>query len=111
MNDGESVDFEVLGAGIATGFSWGWRLPSDLGLNPVVGNNPEVVFSVDYLNPTTIDRAKWYAHPNLAVVLKIGLRVRVRNIQLLVILPFLTEGRLLRLLLLLLMFRGQTPVR
>ena len=33
VNDGESVDFEVLGAEIATAFSWGWRLPSDLGLN------------------------------------------------------------------------------
>ena len=70
VNDGESVDFEVLGAGIATGFSWGWRLPSDLGLNPVVGNSPGVVFlppkPTQSPNTTTIDRAKWYAHPNVA---------------------------------------------
>ena len=70
VNDGESVDFEVLGAASATVFSWGWRLPSDLGLNPVVGNSPGVVFlppkPTQSPNTTTIDRAKWYAHPNVA---------------------------------------------
>ena len=64
VNDGESVDFEVLGAESATVFSWGWETPSELGLNPDVGNNPEVVFSPADSRETTIDNAKWYAYPN-----------------------------------------------
>ena len=64
VNDGESVDFEVLGAESATAFSWGWEIPSELGLNPDVGNNPEVVFSPEDSRQTTIDNAKWYAYPN-----------------------------------------------
>ena len=70
VNDGESPVFSVLGATDATAFSWGWELPSDLGLNPDVGNSPRVVFlppkPPEPPNTTTIDRAKWYAHPNLA---------------------------------------------
>ena len=66
VNDGGSVDFEVLGAESATAFSWGWRLPSDLGLNPEVGNNPEVVFSPPDSRETTINNAHWYAYPNQA---------------------------------------------
>ena len=34
VNDGESVDFEVLGAESATVFSWGWEIPSELGSQP-----------------------------------------------------------------------------
>ena len=64
VNDGESVDFEVLGAESATVFSWGWEIPSELGSNPDVGNNPEVVFSPTDSRETTIDNAKWYAYPN-----------------------------------------------
>ena len=64
VNDGESVDFEVLGAESATAFSWGWEIPSELGSNPDVGNNPEVVFSPADSRETTIDNAKWYAYPN-----------------------------------------------
>ena len=64
VNDGESVDFEVLGAERATVFSWGWETPSDLGLNPDVGNSPAVVFSPTDSRETTIDNAKWYAYPN-----------------------------------------------
>ena len=64
VNDGESVDFEVLGAESATVFSWGWETPSELGLNPDVGNSPEVVFSPADSRETTIANAKWYAYPN-----------------------------------------------
>ena len=60
VNDGERVEFEVLGATDATGFSWRGTAPDG------AGNDPEVVFSVDYLNPTTIERAKWFALPNRA---------------------------------------------
>ena len=66
VNDGESVDFEVLGAEGATAFSWGWETPSELGLNPDVGNSPAVVFSPTDSRETTIDNAKWYAYPNRA---------------------------------------------
>ena len=66
VNDGESVDFEVLGAEGATTFSWGWETPSELGLNPDVGNSPAVVFSPTDSRETTIDNAKWYAYPNRA---------------------------------------------
>ena len=64
VNDGESVDFEVLGAESASVFSWGWGIPSELGSNPDVGNNPEVVFSPTDSRETTIENAKWYAYPN-----------------------------------------------
>lgn len=64
VNDGESVDFEVLGAERATAFSWGWEIPSELGSNPNVGNNPAVVFSPTDSRETTINNAKWYAYPN-----------------------------------------------
>ena len=64
VNDGDSVDFEVLGAESASVFSWGWEIPSELGSNPDVGNNPEVVFSPTDSRETTIDNAKWYAYPN-----------------------------------------------
>ena len=64
VNDGESVDFEVLGAEGATVFSWGWEIPSELGSNPDVGNNPAVVFSPTDSRETTIDNARWYAYPN-----------------------------------------------
>ena len=63
-NDGESVDFEVLGAEGATGFTWGWELPSELGSNPDVGNSPAVVFPPTGSRKTTIENAKWYAYPN-----------------------------------------------
>ena len=66
VNDGESVDFEVLGAERATAFSWGWRLPSELGSSPDVGNSPAVVFPPTGSRKTTIDNAKWYAYPNRA---------------------------------------------
>lgn len=64
VNDGESVDFEVLGAESATAFSWRWGTPSALGSNPDVGNNPAVVFSPTDSRETTINNAKWYAYPN-----------------------------------------------
>ena len=66
VNDGESVDFEVLGAESATVFSWGWETPAELGANPDVGNNPEVVFSPTDSRETTINNAKWYAYPDRA---------------------------------------------
>ncbi len=66
VNDGESVDFEVLGAESATVFSWSWGTPSELGSNPDVGNNPEVVFSPTDSRETTIANAKWYAYPDRA---------------------------------------------
>ena len=64
VNDGEGVDFEVLGAESATVFSWGWEIPSELGSDPDVGNNPAVVFSPADSRETTIENAKWYAYPN-----------------------------------------------
>ena len=68
VNDGESPVFSVLGATDATAFSWGWRIPSELGLKPDVGNSPGVVFlppkPPEPPNTTTINRAKWYAYPN-----------------------------------------------
>ena len=64
VNDGESVDFEVFGSASATGFTWGWEIPSELGSNPDVGNNPAVVFSPTDSRETTIENARWYAYPN-----------------------------------------------
>ena len=66
VNDGESVDFEVLGAENATAFSWRWGTPSALGSNPDVGNNPAVVFAPTDSRETTINNAKWYAYPDRA---------------------------------------------
>ena len=64
VNDGERVNFELLGSESATVFSWDWELPSKLGSNPDVGNDPEVVFSPANSRQTTIENAKWYAYPN-----------------------------------------------
>ena len=80
VNDGESVDFEVLGAESATAFYWGWEIPSELGLNPDVGNNPEVVFSPANSRETTINNAKWYAYPNRACPSDAGCAADKRSI-------------------------------
>ncbi len=66
VNDGESVDFEVFGSASATGFTWGWEIPSELGLNPDVGNSPAVVFSPADSREITINNARWYAYPDRA---------------------------------------------
>ena len=60
VNDGERVEFQVLGAWDATSFAWYSRYPRK------AGNEPGVEFSPDYLYWTAIERAKWFAWPNRA---------------------------------------------
>ena len=60
VNDGASVDFEVLGATDATAFSWRWSAPKG------AGNTPAVLFSPANSRETTINNAKWFPFPNRA---------------------------------------------
>ena len=62
VNDGGSVEFTVLGAPEATGWSWGWHRP--LHQTRPVGNNPNVVFTNGNMRTATIAKAHWYAYPN-----------------------------------------------
>ena len=114
VNDGtENIKFEVLGATGATSFAWRSDAPDD------AGNDPEVVFLPP--NPTEpntiiIKKAKWFAYPDQDCSDRIQDAADTSSVyKIFVILsfPILTfpaESRLLRPLLLLLMFRGPLEV-
>ena len=64
VEDGKNVDFEVLGPpsvldAPTTTFSWDWDYQKP------AGNDPDVSFSSLDSKRTTINRAKWYAFPDV----------------------------------------------